>query len=105
MAAQQIAAARPQNLRAKATGDGALLAWKLPPAARELPLLIQRDPAGSEPIKTVEPGSTRTAVSPLLPDTNCFRIGAVLRVNAGASPDVAWSKVACVREQGQGGGA
>ncbi|WP_176611298.1 serine/threonine-protein kinase [Actinomadura sp. WMMB 499] len=102
--AEQIAAARPQDLATKATGNGALLAWKLPPAAQKLPLLVQRDPAGSEPIKSVEPGSTRTTVSPLLPDTNCFRVGAVIRVNQGASPDVSWSKVACVREQGQGTG-
>ncbi|MEV5829514.1 protein kinase [Spirillospora sp. NPDC052242] len=103
ISAEQIAAARPQGLRAKAAANGAVLAWTLPPAARELPLLIQRDPAGSEPIKTVAPGSTQTAVSPLIPnEDNCFRIGAVLRVNQGASPDVAWSKVACVA-QARGG--
>ncbi|RSN40976.1 MULTISPECIES: serine/threonine-protein kinase [Actinomadura] len=99
ISAEQIAAARPQGLRAAAAANGAVLAWKLPPAARELPLLIQRDPAGSEPIKSVAPGSTKTAVSPLVPnEDNCFRIGAVLRVNQGASPDVAWSKVACVQQ-------
>ncbi|OLT25821.1 hypothetical protein BJF79_43950 [Actinomadura sp. CNU-125] len=69
-----------------------------------MPLLLQREPPGSQPIKSVAPGSTKTAVSPLAPNgDNCFRIGAVLRVNQGAAPDVAWSQVACVKGRGQGG--
>ncbi|MBE1537434.1 serine/threonine-protein kinase [Actinomadura algeriensis] len=102
--AEQIAAARPRKLQARAAGNGVVLAWKLPPAAREMPLLLQREPPGSEPIKSMTAGSTRTAVSPLAPNgDNCFRIGAVLRVNQGTAPDVAWSQVACVKGRGQAG--
>ncbi|MER7546622.1 protein kinase [Spirillospora sp. NPDC127506] len=96
--AAQLAAARPRKVAVRQAGRTAALAWTLPPAARELPLLVQRRPAGNEPIVTVPAGSRSATVPGLRPKTAyCFKVGAVLRLNQGAAPDVAWSAPACLR--------
>ncbi|MFA1545356.1 protein kinase domain-containing protein [Actinomadura chokoriensis] len=95
--AAQLAAARPRNLAARQAGRTAALVWTLPAAARGLPLLVQRRPAGSQPITTVPAGSRSATVPGLRPKTAyCFKVGAVLRLNQGRAPDVAWSAPACV---------
>ncbi|TDB81450.1 serine/threonine protein kinase [Actinomadura sp. KC216] len=93
----QLAAARPRKLVARPVGRTAALLWTLPPAARDLPLLIQQQPAGTSPIVTVKAGSRSATVPGLRPRTAyCFKVGAVLRLNDGREPDVAWSSPACV---------
>ncbi|CNG72082.1 putative ATPase [Mycobacterium tuberculosis] len=100
--AAQLAEARPRGLTARQAGRTVALAWKLPPAARELPLLVQRQPAGSQPIVTVPAGSRSASLPGLRPKTaSCFRVGAVLRLNQGGAPDVAWSQRTCVPKGGQ----
>ncbi|GAA1796893.1 serine/threonine-protein kinase [Actinomadura chokoriensis] len=100
--AAQLAAARPRKLTARHAGRAVALAWTLPPAARELPLLVQRQPAGSQPVTTVPAGSRSATVPGLRPKTAyCFRVGAVLRLNQGRAPDVAWSERTCVTKGGQ----
>ncbi|WUI02338.1 protein kinase [Spirillospora sp. NBC_00431] len=95
----QLAAARPRKLVARPVGRTAALLWTLPPAARELPLLIQQQPAGSTPIVTVKAGSSSATVPGLRPKTAyCFKVGAVLRLNDGGAPDVSWSAPACVNK-------
>ncbi len=93
--AAQLAAARPRKLAVRRVGRTGTLAWTLPPGARQLPLLVQQQPAGSKPITTVP--APRTATVPgLRPKVRyCFKVGAVLRLNEGQAPDVAWSKPAC----------
>ncbi|MFG2089825.1 MULTISPECIES: protein kinase [unclassified Spirillospora] len=93
----QLAATRPRKLAAKPVGRTAALAWVLPPAAADLPLLIQRHPAGAEPLITVRAGSRAATVPGLRPGTRyCFKVGAVLRLNPGQAPDVSWSAPTCI---------
>ncbi|TMQ90303.1 serine/threonine protein kinase [Actinomadura soli] len=93
----QLAAARPRKLVARPVGRTAALLWTLPPAARELPLLIQQQPAGTSPIVAVKAGSRSATVPGLRPKAAyCFKVGAVLRLNDGRAPDVSWSAPACV---------
>ncbi|TDC45847.1 serine/threonine protein kinase [Actinomadura sp. KC345] len=93
----QLAATRPGNLAAKASGGRAVLTWTLPPDAKELPLLIQQKPVGSEPLVTAQAGSRSATMAGIAPGTRyCFKVGAVLRLNQGQAPDVSWSAPACV---------
>lgn len=93
----QFAATRPRRLVAKPAGGGAVLAWTLPPAAKELPLLVQRQPADGDPLVTAQAGSRTATVPGLRPGTRyCFKVGAVLRLNPGQAPDVSWSAPACL---------
>ncbi|MFC4051796.1 protein kinase [Actinomadura syzygii] len=93
----QLAAARPRKVVARPVGRAAALIWTLPPAAHDLPLLIQQQPAGTTPIVTVKAGSRSATMPGLRPNTvYCFKVGAVLRLNQGRAPDVAWSAPACV---------
>ncbi|XRQ13681.1 protein kinase domain-containing protein [Actinomadura welshii] len=94
----QFAATRPRKLTAKpVAGRTAVLGWALPPAAKELPLLVQRKPAGSNPLVTVQAGSSTATMPGLRPGTRyCFKVGAVLRLNPGQAPDVSWSAPACI---------
>lgn len=93
----QLAATRPRKVVARPVGRAAALIWTLPPAARELPLLIQQQPAGTTPIVTVKAGSRSATMPGLRPNTlYCFKVGAVLRLNQGRAPDVSWSAPACV---------
>ncbi|MEU8797645.1 serine/threonine-protein kinase [Spirillospora sp. NPDC048819] len=93
----QLAATRPRKLVAKPVGRTAALAWALPPAAKDLPLLIQQHPAGAEPLITVQAGSRAATVPGLRPNTRyCFKVGAVLRLNQGQAPDVSWSAPTCI---------
>ncbi|WP_165969156.1 serine/threonine-protein kinase [Actinomadura sp. KC06] len=97
--AAQLAAARPRKLIARPVGRTAALIWTLPPAARELPLLVQQQPAGTSPIVAVKAGARSATVPGLRPKTAyCFKVGAVLRLNDGKAPDVAWSAPACVNK-------
>ncbi|TDE36372.1 serine/threonine-protein kinase [Actinomadura sp. 6K520] len=93
----QFTATRPRGLVARPAGRTAVLAWTLPPAAKELPLLIQRQPAGANPLVTAQAGSRSATVPGLRPKTRyCFKVGAVLRLNPGQAPDVSWSAPACI---------
>ncbi|WP_165950389.1 hypothetical protein, partial [Actinomadura sp. GC306] len=75
----------------------AVLTWTLPPAARELPLLIRQAPAGTDPLVTAQAGSRSATMPGLRPRTRyCFKVGAVLRLNQGQAPDVSWSAPACI---------
>ncbi|MCP9965581.1 hypothetical protein LUX57_10925 [Actinomadura madurae] len=83
---------------ARPVGRTAALLWTLPPAARELPLLVQQQPAGSKPIVSVQAGSRSATIPGLRPRVAyCFKVGAVLRLNQGEAPDVSWSEPACIR--------
>ncbi|MFB4309111.1 protein kinase [Actinomadura sp. GTD37] len=96
--AAQLAAARPRRLTARQVGHAAVLAWALPSAAQGLPLLVQRQPAGAQPVTTVAAGSRSATVPGLRAKTAyCFKVGAVLRLNNGGAPEVSWSAPACVR--------
>jgi serine/threonine-protein kinase PknK len=102
--AAQLAATRPRKVVARPVGRTAALLWTLPPAARELPLLIQQQPAGTRPIVTVAAGSRSATIPGLKQKTAyCFKVGAVLRLNQGQAPDVAWSAPACIRKPKQRG--
>ncbi|MGI5421432.1 protein kinase domain-containing protein [Actinomadura luteofluorescens] len=93
----QLAATRPRKVVARQVGRTAALLWTLPPAARGLPLLVQQQPAGTQPIVSVKAGSQSATMPGLRPNTtHCFKVGAVLRLNQGQAPDVAWSAPACV---------
>ncbi|WP_433472922.1 protein kinase domain-containing protein [Spirillospora sp. CA-142024] len=93
----QLAATRPRKVVAKPVRGTAALIWTLPPAARELPLLIQQQPAGSKPIVTVAAGSRSATFPGVRPNVvHCFKVGAVLRLNQGQAPDVSWSQPACI---------
>ncbi|SNS44167.1 serine/threonine-protein kinase [Actinomadura mexicana] len=93
----QLAATRPRKVVARQVGRTAALLWALPPAARGLPLLVQQQPAGTQPIVSVKAGSQSATMPGLRPNTaHCFKVGAVLRLNQGRAPDVAWSAPACV---------
>ncbi|MES9605158.1 protein kinase [Actinomadura sp. NPDC000929] len=95
--ASQLAATRPRKVVARQVGRTAALLWTLPPAARGLPLLVQQQPAGTQPIVSVKAGSQSATMPGLRPNTaHCFKVGAVLRLNQGQAPDVAWSAPACV---------
>ncbi|MGI5208609.1 protein kinase domain-containing protein [Spirillospora sp. CA-108201] len=95
--ASQLAATRPRKVVARQVGRSAALLWTLPPAARGLPLLVQQQPAGTKAIVTVRAGSQSATMPGLRPNTaHCFKVGAVLRLNQGQAPDVAWSAPACV---------
>ncbi|WP_329088512.1 serine/threonine protein kinase [Actinomadura citrea] len=95
--ASQLAATRPRKVVARQVGRTAALLWTLPPAARGLPLLVQQQPAGTRPITSVKAGSQSATMPGLRPNTtHCFKVGAVLRLNQGQAPDVAWSAPACV---------
>ncbi|MES9543712.1 protein kinase [Actinomadura sp. NPDC000600] len=95
--AAQLAAARPRKVVVRQAGQRAAVLWALPPAARELPLLVQQQPAGTKPIVAVKAGSHSATMPGLRPKTAyCFKVGAVLRLNPGRAPDVAWSAPACV---------
>ncbi|RFS82700.1 serine/threonine protein kinase [Actinomadura spongiicola] len=97
---EQFAATRPRRLVARPVGRTAALRWALPSAARGLPLLVQRQPAGSTPIVPVKRDSRSATVSGLRPKAvYCFRVGAVLRLNEGQAPDVSWSAPACVNKK------
>ncbi|URM94417.1 protein kinase [Actinomadura madurae] len=94
----QLAATRPRKVVARPVGRTAALLWTLPPAARELPLLVQQQPAGSKPIVSVQAGSRSATIPGLRPRVAyCFKVGAVLRLNQGQAPDVSWSEPACIR--------
>ncbi|TDC78812.1 serine/threonine-protein kinase [Actinomadura sp. 7K507] len=93
----QLAAVRPRNLAAKASRGRAVLAWTLPPDAKELTLLIQQKPVGAEPLVTAPPGSRSATMTGIAPGTRyCFKVGTVLRLNEGRAPDVSWSAPACI---------
>ncbi|NDU77225.1 hypothetical protein GWI34_32070 [Actinomadura sp. DSM 109109] len=95
--ASQLAATRPRKVVARQVGRTAALLWTLPPGARGLPLLVQQQPAGTQPIVTVKAGSQSATMPGLRPNTAyCFKVGTVLRLNQGQAPDVAWSAPACV---------
>ncbi|NVI86494.1 serine/threonine-protein kinase [Actinomadura sp. BRA 177] len=86
--AAQLAAARPRKLAVRRVGRTGTLAWTLPPGARQLPLLVQQQPAGSKPITTVPAGSRTATVPGLRPKVRyCFKVGAVLRPHQGHAPD------------------
>ncbi|MBO2457396.1 serine/threonine-protein kinase [Actinomadura violacea] len=98
--AAQKAAARPRHLTARPVGRTAVLSWALPPAARGLPLLVQRQPAGSSPVQTAKPDSLSFTVPGLRPKAlSCFRVGAVLQLPQGKAAEVAWSAPACVHNK------
>ncbi|WP_141584193.1 serine/threonine-protein kinase [Actinomadura sp. WMMA1423] len=98
----QLAAARPRKVVARQGGGTAALKWALPPAAHGLPLLVQQQPAGTRPIVTVPAGSRSATMPGLRPNTAyCFKVGAVVNLNAGGAPDVAWSAPACVGRAGK----
>ncbi|MEU5987723.1 protein kinase [Spirillospora sp. NPDC047418] len=100
--AAQLAQTRPRGLKARHAGRTVALAWTLPAAARGLPLIVQRQPAGSQPITPVPAGSRSATVPGLRPGTAyCFRVGAVLRLHQGGAPDVSWSERTCVPKDGQ----
>ncbi|WP_165975694.1 fibronectin type III domain-containing protein, partial [Actinomadura rubrisoli] len=97
--ATQFAATRPRRLIVRPVGRGAALIWTLPDAARGLPLIVQRQPAGSQAIVSVPAGSRSATLPGLGPRTGyCFKVGAVLRLNQGKAPDVSWSAPACLRK-------
>ncbi|WP_242906842.1 serine/threonine-protein kinase [Actinomadura terrae] len=94
----QFTATRPRRLTVRLAGRTAVLTWVLPDAARGLPLLVQRQPAGSRAILSVPAGQRSATVANLRPKAaHCFKVGAVLRLNQGSAPDVSWSAPACVR--------
>ncbi|WP_165978484.1 serine/threonine-protein kinase [Actinomadura darangshiensis] len=102
--AAQLAAARPRKVTARLVGRTAALIWTLPPAARELPLLVQQQPAGTKPIVAVRAGSRSATLPGLRPNTRyCVKVGAVLRLTEGKAPDVSWSAPACIgKNKGNG---
>ncbi|QKW37392.1 protein kinase [Actinomadura sp. NAK00032] len=96
--AEDLAALRPRKLTVRQTGRTAVLRWTLPAGARALPLLVQRQPAGSKAVTTAPAGSRSATVPGLRPKaTACFKVGAVVRLTQGRAPDVAWSAPACLR--------
>ncbi|MDL4819493.1 serine/threonine-protein kinase [Actinomadura opuntiae] len=94
----QLNAARPRRLAARPAGGTAVLTWTLPEAARGLPLLVRRQPAGTAAVQPA-PANTRSFTVPGLRAKvrYCFKVGAVVRLRQGKAPDVAWSQPACVR--------
>ncbi|MBO2453740.1 protein kinase [Actinomadura barringtoniae] len=88
----QRAAARPFGLTARAIQGGAGLAWKLPPGAKELTIIVQRAPWGQSQIVSAGIGGVTATVAHLNPRLGyCFRVGAVLRINSNGPADVSWS--------------
>ncbi|MGI5327882.1 protein kinase domain-containing protein [Actinomadura nitritigenes] len=98
--AAQMAAARPRHLVARPVGRTAVLSWTLPQGARGLPLLVQKQPAGTAAVQPARADSRSFTVSGLRPKAvSCFRVGAVLRLPKGKAADVAWSAPACVHNK------
>ncbi|SNS77269.1 Serine/threonine protein kinase [Actinomadura meyerae] len=96
--AEDLAALRPRGLTVRQAGRTAVLRWTLPAGARGLPLLVQRQPAGSQAVTTAPAGSRSATVRGLRPKAAaCFKVGAVVRLTQGRAPDVAWSAPACLR--------
>ncbi|MQY09571.1 serine/threonine-protein kinase [Actinomadura macrotermitis] len=97
IAKAQYEAARPRAVTARAVGTVAELRWRLPPAARQLAILVQKKPADGTPVVTAGNGVQTVTVTGLRAGHGyCFRVGALLRVNQGRAADVAWSAPACV---------
>ncbi|MEU9022840.1 protein kinase [Actinomadura sp. NPDC048394] len=95
----QLAAARPRHLTARAVGRTAVLAWTLPEAARDLPLLVRQQPAGTAAVQSATANSRSFTVPGLKPKVRyCFKVGAVVRLRQGKAPDVAWSPAVCVHK-------
>ncbi|MFB4314484.1 serine/threonine-protein kinase [Actinomadura sp. 21ATH] len=97
--AAQYRATRPRGVKVKAVGPRAVLVWQVPPAARELPMIVQVLPAGSAPAVSAGKGARSATVTALDPRKGyCFRVGALLRLNQDKPATMSWSKpAACVR--------
>ncbi|GAA2106884.1 serine/threonine-protein kinase [Actinomadura alba] len=95
LTAQQIRAAAPRGLQIVPVGNSARLAWTLPPNARRLPIIIQRAPAGTQPVTSAGTGAMTATVTGLQARTRyCFRVGALLV--PGTPPTIGWSAYRCV---------
>ncbi|MEW2358344.1 fibronectin type III domain-containing protein, partial [Spirillospora sp. NPDC029432] len=97
--AAQYRATRPRGVKVKAVGARAVLVWQVPPAARELPMIVQVLPAGSAPAVSAGKGARSATVTGLDARKGyCFRVGALLRLNQNKPATMSWSKpAACVR--------
>lgn len=90
---------RPQNVKVRPNGRVALLTWTLPPNAANLPILVQRLPAGQGPLISAGTNARSASVPNVDPKgTYCLRAGAVLRVSQNRPADVSWSKPVCVHK-------
>ncbi|GAA2416917.1 hypothetical protein GCM10010191_29200 [Actinomadura vinacea] len=98
--AAQFRATRPRDVTARGIGGRAVLTWTVPPAARQLPIIVQTLPAGSTATVSAGKGARSATVTGLDPKTGyCFRVGALLRLNQGAPATMSWSKPpACIRD-------
>ncbi|KAB2345125.1 serine/threonine-protein kinase [Actinomadura rudentiformis] len=95
---KQLAAARPYGLAAKPYGTSVSLAWRLPPVARQMPILVQQAPFGTSAVVPVSNGAVTTTISKLNPKLGyCFRVGSVPGLGADNSPKVSWSRPKCIR--------
>ncbi|WP_084960449.1 serine/threonine-protein kinase [Thermoactinospora rubra] len=94
---QTLAALKPRRLRVVADhGSVVSLRWALPAAAREYPLVLQREPADGQPLTTLESGSTTARVVGLSEKMGyCFVLGVPLRISESSA--VAWSDPLCIR--------
>ncbi|GAA2154720.1 serine/threonine-protein kinase [Actinomadura napierensis] len=95
--AAQLNAARPRRRGARPGRRTAVLTWTLPEAARGLPLLVRRQPAGTAAVLSAPANARSFTVPGLRAKTRyCFKVGAVVRLRQGKAPDVAWSQPVCV---------
>jgi hypothetical protein len=104
--AAQFRATRPRNVKVKAIDNRAVLVWTVPPAARQLPIIVQALPAGTAPTVSAGKGAQSATVTGLAPKQGyCFRVGALLRLNQGKPATMSWSKPAsCIRGARVGNG-
>ncbi|MFC5746503.1 serine/threonine-protein kinase [Actinomadura rugatobispora] len=100
ISAAQLQATRPRGVRVKGLGSRAVLTWTVPPAARQLPIIVQTIPAGSTTTVSAGKGARTATVTGLDPRTGyCFRVGALLRLNQGKPATMSWSKPpVCLRD-------
>jgi hypothetical protein len=99
ISAAQFQATRPRGVRAKGLDSRAVLTWTVPPAARQLPIIVQTLPAGSTTTVSAGKGARSATVTGLDPRTGYgFRVGALLRLNQGKPATMSWSKPpVCIR--------
>ncbi|GAA2589338.1 protein kinase [Actinomadura fulvescens] len=95
---EQLAAARPYGLGAKAFGPTVSLTWRLPRTARQMPILVQQAPFGTSAVVPVSNGALTTTISELNPKLGyCFRVGSVPGLGPDGTPKVSWSRPKCIR--------
>ncbi|RBQ19511.1 hypothetical protein DP939_12160 [Spongiactinospora rosea] len=92
-----VRALAPRRLKVVSDGGATVtLRWTLPGAARDYPLVLQREPAHGQQTTVLERGATSTRVLGLRPRSGyCFVVGVPLSI--GQESTTAWSRPACIR--------